>query len=220
MPRMHRSALVLLASLATPLAAQEIVSAPRPGEQETAQAGGGTGRFGFVGALRCPAGLAMVGVRVAEGPLLNFLQLGCAPIACESGQCRWRPGSVTWGPEAGARAGAEAAHLCPPVAVVSGFRAGVTRVPGGDAVSTLAVQCAPLSGVAADGAFAIGPATDLRTTRTVVPAGRAPARAVEGGCRDRAAAAFSVAVGAYPPGLGGQGAHVRALSLFCSGLTQ
>jgi hypothetical protein len=221
MSRMNRSAAVIAALLlATPAGAGELVSPPGPGEQETAQAGGGTGRFSVVGALRCPGGQAMVGVRTATGPLLNFLELACAPVSCEGGQCRWRPETMAWAAPAGERTGAEAILLCSPLAVISGFRAAVAAVAGGAAVQSLAVQCAPLVGIAPMGGFAVGPAEDPRVTRRFVPAGRPPDRAVTGACRDRGAAAFSVAVGAYPRGAGGQGEHVRALSLFCPGLVQ
>lgn len=218
---MNRSAGVVAALiLALPAAAGELVSPPGPGEQETAQAGGGVGRFSVVGALRCPSGQAMVGVRTATGPLLNFLELACAPIACEAGQCRWRPETMAWASPAGDRTGAEAILLCNPLAIVSGFRAAVVPVAGGTAVQALAVQCAPLAGIAPSGGFAVGPVEDLRVTRRFVPAGRAPEGSVGGACRDRGAAAFSVAVGAYPRGAGGQGEHVRALSMFCPGLVQ
>jgi hypothetical protein len=217
---MSRLAAALAMLLALPAAAGELVSPPGPGEQETAQAGGGTGRFSVVGALRCPGGQAMVGIRTATGPLLNFMELACAPVTCEAGQCGWRPETMAWASPAGERAGAEAILLCNPLAVVSGFRAAVVPVAGGTAVQSLAVQCTPLAGIAASGGFAVGPAEDLRVTRRFVPAGRAPERAVTGACRDRGAAAFSVAVGAYPRGAGGQGEHVRALSMFCPGLIQ
>ncbi|WP_144183082.1 hypothetical protein [Elioraea rosea] len=215
---MHRCALVLIGLLAIPAAAEEIVSAPRPGEMETVQAGGGTARYAFVGALRCPDGQAIVGVRLAEGPLLNFLELGCAPIACDGGQCRWRVASVVWSAAAGDRTGREATHLCPAGAAVAGYRASVVPLPRGSAVASLSVQCGPVTGIVPSGAVAVGPVSDPRVTRVMVPAGRAPENAVAGSCRDRAAVAFSVAVASYAAGTGGQGAHVRALSMFCPGL--
>jgi hypothetical protein len=220
MSRMHRSAVAIAALLlALPASAGDLVSPPGPGEQETAQAGGGVGRFSFVGALRCPAGQAMVGLRTATGPLLNFLELACAPVDCEGGQCRWRPEAMAWAASAGQRTGEEASLLCSPLAVITGFRAGVVPVAGGTAVASLGVQCAPIAGIAASGGFAVGPAADPRVTRRFLPGGRGPDGAVMGACRDRGAAAFSVAVGPYPRGAGGRGEHVRALSMFCPGLT-
>lgn len=217
---MNRSAIAAVALLlALPAGAGELVSPPGPGEHETVQAGGGVGRFSFVGALRCPAGQAMVGLRTATGPLLNFLELACAPIDCEGGQCRWRAETMSWAAPAGERTGTEASLLCSPLAVVTGFRAGVVPVSGGTAVQSLGVQCALIAGIAASGGFAVGLAADPRVTRRFLPGGRGPDRVVMGACRDRGAAAFSVAVGAYPRGAGGQGEHVRALSMFCPGPT-
>ncbi len=215
---MHRFGVGLLLVLGLPLQAQEIVNAPRAGEMETVQAGGGTGRYAFVGSLRCPDAQAIIGIRLAQGPLVNFLELACAPVSCEAGQCRWRAADVTWAAAAGNRMGREATHLCPAGAVVSGFRAGVAAVPRGSAVAQLAIQCGPVMGIAPSGAVAVGPVSDPRVTRVFVPPGRGPDRAVTGMCRDRAVAAFSVAVATYPEGTGGQGVHVRALSLFCPGL--
>jgi hypothetical protein len=212
------AALLLLA--AAPAAAQLLVSPPRAGEQETAQAGGGSGRFSFVGALRCGEGQAIVGVRTAQGPLLNALSLGCAEIRCEAGQCRWRPDRVAWSAAVGQRAGEESTLVCPAAAAVAGFRADIVAVPGGTAVRGLAVECAPLTGFDPAGAFAVGSASDPRMVRRFVPPVPRPERMVAGACRDRAASAFSVAVGAYPAGAGGQGDHVRALSMFCPGAIQ
>jgi hypothetical protein len=56
--------------------------------------------------------------------------------------------------------------------------------------------------------------------RRFVPPGPRPERMVAGACRDRAASAVSVAVGAYPAGFAGDGEHVRALSMFCPGPAQ
>jgi hypothetical protein len=218
MARRLLAALILLASV--PASAQLLVSPPRAGEQETGQAGGGTGRFGFVGALRCADGQAIVGVRTAQGPLLNRLELGCAPVGCEAGQCRWRTDRLEWAAGAGPRSGEEATLLCPAVAAVAGFRAQVVAVTGGTAVRGLAVECAPLAGLDPAGSFAVGSAADPRMMRRFIPPGPRPEHMVAGACRDRAAAAFSVAVGAYPAGSGGQGEHVRALSMFCPGLVQ
>lgn len=217
---MRRLALAALVVVAGPAAAQLLVSPPRAGEQETAQAGGGSGRFSFVGALRCGQGEAIVGVRTSEGPLLNALALGCAGIRCEAGQCRWRPDRISWSAAAGQRAGEEATLICPAGAAVAGFRAAVATVAGGTAVQSLAIECAPLIGLDPVGAFAVGSPADPRMMRRYVPAGPRPERMVAGACRDRAASAFSVAVGAYPAGSGGQGEHVRALSMFCPGPVQ
>lgn len=213
--------LLLAAALsAVPAAAEELISRPRPGEQETAQAGGGVGRFSFVGALRCPEATALVGVRTASGPLLNVIALACAPVSCEVGQCRWRPEEMTWGAAGGERNGTEATLLCNPLAMVSGFRAGTVPVAGGTAIQSLAIECAPLVGVSAMGGIAVAAEGDPRLPRRFVPPGRAPERAVTGRCRDRGAAALSVAIGTYPAGAGGQGEHVRALSMFCPGPVQ
>ncbi|WP_291295157.1 hypothetical protein [Elioraea sp.] len=218
---MHRFAFrlvgVLLCLLSLPVVAQDLVSRPRAGEQETAQAGGGSGRFSFIGALRCPDGRVMVGLRTSSGPLLNGVELACAPPICDSGQCRWRADSAAWLAAAGTTAGEATTMLCPTTAMVSGFRATVVRVPSGTAVDQLQVQCAALAGIAPDGGFAIVPGADPRGSRTVLPPGRPLTDPVRGSCRDRGAAAVSVAVGTYPPGLGGQGLHVRALSVFCGG---
>jgi hypothetical protein len=220
--RMRRLFLAWLAllGLASTGAAQLLISPPRAGEQETAQAGGGTGRFSFVGALRCAEGQAIVGVRTAQGPLLNGLALGCAEIGCEAGQCRWRAERLVWSGSAGQRSGEEAALVCPAAAAVAGFRADVVAVAGGTAVRSIAIECAPLTGLDPAGGFAVGSASDARMMRRFVPAGPRPERMVAGACRDRAASAFSVAVGAYPAGVAGQGEHVRALSMFCPGLVQ
>lgn len=217
---MRSLALVACAIVAAPAAAQLLVSPPRAGEQETAQAGGGSGRFSFVGALRCGEGEAIVGLRLAQGPLLNGIALGCAEIRCDGGQCRWRPDRVDWSVAAGERAGEEATLLCPAAGAVAGFRAAIVPVAGGTAVRSLAVECAPVVGLDPAGAFAVGSATDPRMMRRFVPAGPRPERMVAGACRDRAASAISVAVGAYPAGSGGQGQHVRALSMFCPGAVQ
>jgi hypothetical protein len=215
---MHRfAAVLLLLLLALPAAAQDLVSRPRAGEQETAQAGGGSGRFSFIGALRCPDGRVMVGLRTSTGPLLNAVELACAPLVCETGQCRWRTDSAAWLAAAGNTTGEAVTLLCPTAAMVSGFRASVARVPQGTAVEHLQVQCAALAGIAPDGGPAIVPVADPRGVRTVLPPGRPLADAVRGTCRDRGAMALSVAVGTYPQGLGGQGLHVRALSMFCGG---
>jgi hypothetical protein len=220
MPRMRRCLIILALLAALPAGAGELVSPPGPGEQETAQAGGGTGRFSFVGALRCPAGQAMVEVRTATGLLLNAITLGCAPVECEGGQCRWRAEAMGWHATAGERRGAEESLVCHTLAAVSGFRAVVVPVAGGTAVQSLAVQCAPLAGIAVAGGVAVGTLDDPRVTRSFLPPGRAHEGAVSGMCRDRGAAAFSVAVGAYPRGAGAQGEHVRALSMFCPGLVR
>ena len=218
---MNRSILLLAILLAAhgPLRGEELVSAPQAGESETAQAGGGTGRFSFVGALRCDEGLAMVGVRLKQGPLLEGLQLACAPITCATGQCRWRADAVRWGASAGTMVGEPTVLLCPNVAMVVGFRAIVVPVQAGSAVQSFAVQCAPLAGLARSGGFGVGPITDPRSARAWVPPIRAREDSVTGRCVDRGATAFSVAVGAYPRGAGGQGAHIRALSMFCPGAT-
>jgi len=213
-------ALLALFGLATAAAAQLLVSPPRPGEQETAQAGGGTGRFSFVGALRCAEAQAIVGVRIARGPLLNRLALGCAEVLCVAGHCRWRADELDWSAVAGQRTGEEATLLCPAAAAVAGFRAEVVPVPGGTAVRSLAIDCAPLTGREPGGAFAVASATDSRMMRRFVPPGPRPERMVAGACRDRAASAVSVAVGAYPAGFAGDGEHVRALSMFCPGPAQ
>lgn len=214
---MRALVLATLLVAAVPAAAQLLVSPPRLGEQETAQAGGGSGRFSFVGALRCGEGEGIVGVRLAQGPLLNGLALGCAEIRCEAGQCRWRPDRVDWSTFAGQPAGEEITLVCPAAAAVAGFRAAIAPVAGGTAVRSLAVECAPLMGLDPAGAFAVGSAADPRMMRRFVPAGPRPERMVAGACRDRAASAVSVAVGDYPSGAGGQGSHVRALSMFCPG---
>jgi hypothetical protein len=217
---MHRCVTVLALLAALPAGAGELVSPPGPGEQETAQVGGGTGRFSFVGALRCPAGQAMVGVRTATGPLLNFIELACAPVACEAGQCAWQLAAMVWHASAGERRGVEATLLCHPRAMVSGFRATTVAVAGGTAVQSFALQCGPLVAIAASGGFAIGRVADQRRAREIVPPGRPRDGAITAMCRDRGVAAFSVAVGAYPRGAGGPGEHVRALSAFCPGLVQ
>lgn len=221
MSGMHRFASllvgVLLCLLSLPVAAQDLVSRPRAGEQETAQAGGGSGRFSFIGALRCPEGRVMVGLRTSSGPLLNGVELACAPLTCEAGQCRWRADSAAWLAAAGTTAGEVATLLCPTTAMVSGFRASVARVPSGTAVDQLQVQCAALAGMAPDGGFAIVPGADPRGARSVLPPGRPLSEPVRGACRDRGATALSVAVGTYPAGVGGEGLHVRALSMFCGG---
>jgi hypothetical protein len=211
---------LLVVFAAAPAAAQLLVSPPRAGEQETAQAGGGSGQVSFLGALRCGEGQAIVGVRTVQGPLLNALSLGCAEIRCEAGQCRWRPDRVAWSAPVGQSAGTEATLLCPAAAAVAGFRADVVPVPGGTAVRGLAVECAPLTGLDLAGAFAVSSASDPRMIRRFVPPAPRPERMVAGACRDRAASAFSVAVGTYPAGAGGRGEHVRALSMFCPGAIQ
>lgn len=217
---MHGPALALLLLAAVPAVAQLLVSPPRAGEQETAQAGGGTGRFSFVGALRCSEGQAIIGVRIAQGPLLNAISVGCAEIRCEAGQCRWRQDRADFSAGAGQAAGEQATLICPAAAAVAGFRAEIVPVGGGTAVRSIAIECAPLIGRDPAGGFAVGSPTDPRMVRRFVPPSPRPERMVAGACLDRAAAAISVAVGAYPAGSGGQGDHVRALSMFCPGPVQ
>jgi len=217
---MHLRAIAALVAIAAPpAAAQLLVSPPRAGEQETAQAGGGAGRFSFVGALRCPEGLSIVAARTATGPLLNGISLGCAPIACEAGRCGWRAGSIAWQPWVGRRGGAEATLACQSAAAVAGFRAEVVAVAQGTAVASLALDCAIIRGLDPAGSVAVA-APDQLLGRSLVPPARATHRVVAAACRDRAIAAFSVAIGAYPAGAGGEGEHVRALSAFCPGAVQ
>lgn len=159
----------------------------------------------------------MVGFRTSTGPLLNAVELACAPLICDAGQCRWRADSAGWLAAAGLSEGEVTTLLCPTTAMVSGFRAIVVRVPSGTAVEQLQVQCAALAGIAPDGNPAVVPSTDPRGARTMLPPSRPLYDAVRGTCRDRGAAALSVAVGTSPAGLGGPGLHVRALSMFCGG---
>lgn len=99
---------------------------PGPDEVETQQIGGaGWHVYYQVGALRCPAGEAMVGVRTRRGSVIDFMQVACAPVTCSARGCTWSGRTGHFGPSAGNPNGGQItdAMYCPIGYIVSGFRA-------------------------------------------------------------------------------------------------
>ncbi len=213
-------------SLAQQRSGGQSVNLPQAWEAETAQAGGkAAGDFRFVGALRCRnVGEAIVGARLLRSEVVDAIQIGCAPLACdEAGECRWE--RLERGVGAG-NANADARSsiaVCAHDQVVSGFRARIRVVPPGavDYVEDLQLECARVIG-APLGYGDKGPQAALPISgeqRAWMPfpddSGNAGERpwALEQRCDGRAATAISLAVGIYRPT--GQPV-VQALSMFCA----
>src|SRR5262245_3411591 len=84
------------------------VDSPRlPQEIDTQQLGGVVDgrlvwdiRTSTLGVLRCRGGEAFVGLKIARAAVIDYLQIGCAPVQCAGGNCTWS-GSPWGGPAVG-----------------------------------------------------------------------------------------------------------------------
>jgi len=136
-------------------------------ERETVQVGGivdgklvmniATSKLGV---LRCQAGLALVGLRLRHGTALDYLQLGCAEVACTNGSCAWSRDTwpniagnsshpdIKWGPATGSSLGGYVTirQNCPPNAVITGFRATTNQY--GRYAQDIQIECRPMGRLA------------------------------------------------------------------------
>lgn len=131
----------------SPLPPGPLGGTPRAGEAKTAQTGGnGAGVYLKLGDLRCPADRpAIVGVRTRHGTVLDFIQIGCASLACDGKSCR--RSDVSWGASAGNPSGGRATEeqLCDENEVVGGYDATVRRLNVGvdfDYAAAFRIRCA------------------------------------------------------------------------------
>ncbi|HMN81954.1 MAG TPA: hypothetical protein PKA20_18795 [Burkholderiaceae bacterium] len=154
LPRRRGAALLLALLLFAPPALSQsplppgpLGGTPRAGEVKTAQTGGnGAGVYLKLGDLRCPADRpAIVGVRTRHGTVLDFIQVGCASLACDGKSCRWD--DVSWGASAGNPSGGRAPEeqLCDENEVVGGYDATVRHLNVGvdfDYAAAFRIRCA------------------------------------------------------------------------------
>ncbi len=194
--------IAVLAIAASPAFAQFSTPLGR-GESETAQLGGvsrtmGAARASDLGVLRCPAPLAIVGLRLSRGRVLSAAQLICADVQCAGGSCGWR--ESRYGPSAGTPQPGDASivELCGANGVASGFRG----YAAGPYARDLRVECGAAGGsVGGQRAYAgrTGPPPD------------GPG-AVAAACGGSGASAVSYALA---PLAGGSGGVVQAVSMYC-----
>lgn len=131
----------------SPLPPGPLGGTSRAGEVKTAQTGGnGAGVYLELGDLRCTAARpAIVGVRTRHGTVLDFIQIGCASLACDGKSCRWD--DVSWGASAGNPSGGRAPEeqLCDRDEVVGGYDATVRHLNVGvdfDYAAAFRIRCA------------------------------------------------------------------------------
>ena len=165
---------------------------------------GGDGGTAF--AQQCPAGEAIVGIRVRYDAYLLTMQALCAPLIVSGSAAAWslKTGSVTAQPVAGTSEAEELESLCPVDQVVVSVAA-----RAGDLVDALTLGCAPITIGAGEPplVFTTGAVTEVAPVggdggnvvgATICGAGAVVTR-VEGGAGDGLdGATFSCQALAYP----------------------
>ncbi len=181
---------------------------PRQGETATARAGGPDGVFTWKGALRCRGDdEAIVGARVRRGRVLDYLQIVCAAVSCDGGDCRWDRylSTASVGDPNGGNA--PVLMLCRQNEVVAGFRARVLGLFNLQYVEDISIQCAPIAGPPVKSVAPV--AAKGRSWRTTT--GHLDRPQVEGICPAGGASAVAAFAGRYATG-----ANVaQALALLC-----
>jgi hypothetical protein len=131
-------------------ALRRMESRTRPGEIDTAAAGGQAGgrqigRSYKLVELRCAAGEVIAGARIRRGAVLDHLQIACARPRCDGRGCQWT--SYSWGMSAGDSAGGEPhpPMICSPNEMVSGFRARTVSFTVFDYASDIEFECTPVA---------------------------------------------------------------------------
>jgi hypothetical protein len=221
----------LLAPSALPQIVRGQIESPRlPQERDTDQLGGVVAgrnilnvRSNPMGVLRCRAGDAFVGLRMARGSAIDYLRVQCAPVRCANGPCTWS--QPYWGPEKGnpnGGAGLVASvvtidQTCPPNSAVTGFR-GATTMRGAYAAD-IELECKRLG--SRPPAPYVNGVTVATVTGEALPAQRrdpVTARPIalrdpslEVSCKNTAATALSYAMGKFGLGI----PVLQAVSLYC-----
>lgn len=135
------------ASSQSPYPGGSLADKPNPFFESETQQVGGMGIYKwytFVGALRCGANEAIVGLYSRRGSVLDYVRIACAPITCGPKGCGWQ--RARWGPGAGnANGGSKTSQeICPVDSIVAGFRGG--SASNNEYATDIQVECARLTG--------------------------------------------------------------------------
>jgi len=177
-----------------------------------------------MGVLRCQAGQAWVALKIKRGNAIDGVQIGCAPVRCGAGGCRWS--SANWAGAAGrfdSGGNVEIGQSCPADMMITGFR-GESSLQGMYAYD-LQIECGRMAGPPPT-SFVTG-YTDIPVsqenrilanrsdglTRRAVEAVRAE---VSASCPDAGSTALSYAMGSYSPM---RIPVVQTISIYCLGAT-
>jgi hypothetical protein len=210
--------------------AQRIVSSSRTpvmrGEIDSDQIGSANRgvRRPEMGVLRCQAGEAWVALKIKRGNAIDGVQIGCAPVQCGNGGCRWS--SASWAGMAGRfhlGGNVEIHQSCPADMMITGFRA-ESSLQGMYAYD-LQIECGRMAGHSPT-SFVTG-YTDIPVTAgNRIVANRydgltrralAPVRGeVSASCPDAGSTALSYAMGMYSPM---RIPVVQTISIYCLGAT-
>ncbi|MBL8293199.1 MAG: hypothetical protein JNN08_15235 [Bryobacterales bacterium] len=210
--------------------AQRVVSTSRTpvmrGEVDSDQVGSANRgvRRPEMGVLRCQAGEAWVALKIKRGNAIDGVQIGCAPVQCGNGGCRWS--SASWAGMAGrfhSGGNVEIHQSCPAGMLITGFRA-ESSLQGMYAYD-LQIECGRMAGHRPT-SFVTG-YTDIPVT----PGNRSLANRYDGltrralapvrpevsaSCPDAGSTALSYAMGTYSPM---RIPVVQTISIYCLSAT-